>query len=130
MLRAGSHSRLRPSKYLRQSKGMSGFALASLLVVLPRIFSDHIVLQRASAVPVWGKAGPGEVVTVKLEGDDCSRRCSAIRPARTDGETLMMVQCSYSYRRRRRCAAKKGTAARQSSATDGSGTTVMVTLSR
>jgi sialate O-acetylesterase len=33
---------------------------------LPALFSDHAVLQRASAVPVWGKAAPGEAVQVSL----------------------------------------------------------------
>ena len=33
-------------------------------VRLPHIFGDHMVLQRESAVPVWGWADPGETVTV------------------------------------------------------------------
>ena len=33
-------------------------------VKLPPIFSDHMVLQRDMAVPVWGTASPGEKVTV------------------------------------------------------------------
>lgn len=35
-------------------------------VVLPPIFSDRAVLQRSERVPVWGKAAPGEAVTVTL----------------------------------------------------------------
>ncbi len=33
---------------------------------LPAIFSEHMVLQRSAATPVWGKAGPGERVTLRL----------------------------------------------------------------
>jgi sialate O-acetylesterase len=37
-------------------------------IQLPHIFSDHMVLQKAAKVPVWGKAEPGESVTVSLAG--------------------------------------------------------------
>lgn len=39
---------------------------ASADVVLPSIFTSHLVLQRDMANPVWGKADPGEEVTVTL----------------------------------------------------------------
>jgi sialate O-acetylesterase len=39
-------------------------------VRLPRIFGDHMVLQRESEVLVWGFADPGEVVTVRGGWDD------------------------------------------------------------
>ena len=35
-------------------------------VMLPALFSDHAVLQKSERVPVWGKAAPGEAVTVTL----------------------------------------------------------------
>jgi sialate O-acetylesterase len=35
-------------------------------VTLPSLFSDHMVLSKGPAVPVWGKASPGEEVTVSL----------------------------------------------------------------
>jgi len=35
-------------------------------VSLPAIFSDHAVLQKSAHVPVWGRAEPGEKVTVTL----------------------------------------------------------------
>jgi sialate O-acetylesterase len=35
-------------------------------VKLPRIFGDHMVLQRDQAIPVWGWAGSKEKVTVQL----------------------------------------------------------------
>jgi sialate O-acetylesterase len=38
-------------------------------VRLPRIFSDHMVLQRGKPIQVWGWAAPGEKVSIQL-GDD------------------------------------------------------------
>jgi sialate O-acetylesterase len=37
-------------------------------VVLPGVFSEHMVLQRGAAVPIWGLADPGEHVTVEFLG--------------------------------------------------------------
>ncbi|VGO11899.1 hypothetical protein PDESU_00447 [Pontiella desulfatans] len=37
-------------------------------VVLPNLFSNHMVLQRNLPNPVWGKADPGERVTVEFAG--------------------------------------------------------------
>ncbi len=37
-------------------------------ITLPAIFSDHAVLARHNAVPVFGKAAPGEKITVKIAG--------------------------------------------------------------
>ena len=37
-------------------------------VTLPAVFSDHMVLQRDAAVPVWGWAEPGEQVAVTIAG--------------------------------------------------------------
>ena len=37
-------------------------------VYLPVIFSDHMILQRAAAVPVWGRADAGENVAVTFAG--------------------------------------------------------------
>lgn len=44
------------------------YAAAQADVSLPTIFSDHMVLQRDIAVPVWGWADPGEQVTVSISG--------------------------------------------------------------
>jgi sialate O-acetylesterase len=57
------------------------FPLTSLVVIglgtvlpaqgtleLPTVFSDHMVLQRDVAIPVWGLAVPGSEVTVTLAG--------------------------------------------------------------
>ena len=43
-------------------------ASASAELMVPAIFSDHMVLQREMPVPVWGKAAPGEKVTVTFKG--------------------------------------------------------------
>jgi sialate O-acetylesterase len=45
----------------------AGFAHAN--VTMPAIFGDHMVLQRDTAVPLWGTADPGESVTVTAGGD-------------------------------------------------------------
>lgn len=39
-------------------------------VQLPAIFTSHMVLQRDQANPVWGKAAPGEDVTVSIAGQE------------------------------------------------------------
>jgi len=41
-------------------------------VKLPALFSEHAVLQKSAQVPVWGKADPGEQVTVSLGGQSVS----------------------------------------------------------
>jgi len=42
--------------------------MASADVSLPKLFTDHAVLQRGVEVPVWGWAAPGEEVTVSIAG--------------------------------------------------------------
>ncbi len=41
-------------------------------VTLPRVFSDNMVLQRDKPLPVWGKASPGEKVSVVFAGQEKS----------------------------------------------------------
>ncbi len=41
-------------------------------VKMPAIFSDNMVLQQGVAAPVWGKADPGEKVTVSFGGSEVS----------------------------------------------------------
>src|SRR5258705_9094823 len=36
-------------------------------VKLHPLFTDHMVLQRATSIPVWGTADPGETVSVRLQ---------------------------------------------------------------
>lgn len=48
---------------------LTAFLLAGAVradVTVPAIFSSHAVLQKAEKVPVWGKAAPGEIVTVSI----------------------------------------------------------------
>jgi sialate O-acetylesterase len=35
-------------------------------VKMPSIFGDHMVLQQEAALPVWGTADAGEIVTVTV----------------------------------------------------------------
>jgi sialate O-acetylesterase len=49
---------------------MPTWALAE--VTLPSIFADHMVLQRNTPVPVWGKAARGEQVTIAIAGQSIS----------------------------------------------------------
>ena len=37
-------------------------------VTMPRVFGDNMVLQQGQPVPVWGKAAPGEKVSVSFAG--------------------------------------------------------------
>ena len=43
---------------------------AGAAVKLPNVFSDHMVLKRDMAVPIWGTATPGEKVTVKFRNQE------------------------------------------------------------
>ena len=56
-----------------------GFAphLAHAEVKLPALFSDHLVLQQDTTVPVWGWAAPGEEVTVSIKGQKQSTKADA-----------------------------------------------------
>ena len=51
---------------------LAGAALLSTAaqadVTLPPQFSDHMVLQRNTATPIWGMAAPGEAVSVSFAG--------------------------------------------------------------
>ncbi len=46
----------------------TGLIPCSADVKTPAVFSDHMVLQAGRLVPVWGKADPGETVTVSIAG--------------------------------------------------------------
>jgi sialate O-acetylesterase len=72
-------------------------ALVSCLFLLPSaaasaevkpspLFSDHVVLQRGMAVPVWGTADPGETIKVTLNGHSRSTRAGA------DGKWLVRLR--------------------------------------
>lgn len=53
-------------------------------VVLPALFSNHAVLQSAAKVPVWGKADPGEPVSVKLGAASATTTADASGKWRVD----------------------------------------------
>jgi len=59
-------------------------------VRLPSIFSDHLVLKKSAKVPIWGRAEPGEKVTVTLEGQ------SARATAGPDGKWTTALDLSAS----------------------------------
>ncbi len=46
-------------------------------VKLPAIISDHMVLEKAAKVPIWGKAAPGEAVKVTLNGQTAKATADA-----------------------------------------------------
>src|SRR5579871_6376766 len=46
-------------------------------VRLPKILSDHMVLQRDTAVPIWGWSSPGEEVNVTLAGQTKTTKAGA-----------------------------------------------------
>jgi hypothetical protein len=46
-------------------------------IKMPKIISDHMVLQRGVAVPVWGWADPGEEVIVRIAGQSKTTRADA-----------------------------------------------------
>lgn len=58
------HSTLLPLLFLSTLLPLSARADLSLCP----LFSDHAVLQQGRAVPVWGRAAPGERVTVSFRG--------------------------------------------------------------
>jgi len=67
-------------------------------VSLPSVFGSHMVLQRDMADKVWGKADPGEAVTVKLAGqekaataDDAGKWSVNLDPMPAGGPHVMTV---------------------------------------
>lgn len=71
---------------MRKKSIFTGFAAAALAVFcaqtawclsLPKVFGDNMVLQQGRKVPVWGKAAPGEKVTVSFAGRKASAAAGA-----------------------------------------------------
>jgi sialate O-acetylesterase len=54
-----------------------GAAPASAAIKLAGLFADHMVLQRETAVPVWGTATAGDTVTVAFAGQTKSTTADA-----------------------------------------------------
>jgi len=67
--------------------GLATLAISSSLlaaVSLPPIISDHMVLKRGGAVPIWGNADPAEEVVVSMNGQTVK--------ARADGDGQWRVE--------------------------------------
>ena len=54
-----------------------GAGRAFAAVTMPHVFGDNMVLQRGQKVPVWGKADPGEQVTVAFAGQSVTTKADA-----------------------------------------------------
>jgi sialate O-acetylesterase len=64
-----STSFLKRRHWLGLAAIISGFTLAGPAAVrLPKVFSDHMVLQQGKPLQVWGWAAAGEPVTVEIAG--------------------------------------------------------------
>ena len=61
-------------------------------VRLPKIFGNHMVLQRGMKLPVWGWAGAGESVTVKLTGKELDLKVDTTVDGGGDGR----LSCRFS----------------------------------
>ncbi|MEI6322893.1 MAG: sialate O-acetylesterase [bacterium] len=57
-------------------------------VTMPAIFGDHMVLQQSVTLPVWGKANPGEKVTVTVGSSTASATAGADGKWRVDIQPL------------------------------------------
>lgn len=67
-------------------------------VTVPNIFGDHMVVQAGQAVPVWGKADPGEKVTVWLGGRSasttaacCGKWMVKVPPVKAEGAVELTI---------------------------------------
>jgi sialate O-acetylesterase len=68
-------------------------------VTLPALFSDHMVVQRNLPVHVWGRATPGEAVSVTFQGATASATADSIGswsvylpPVAAGGPFMLTVQ--------------------------------------
>ncbi|MEJ6779866.1 MAG: sialate O-acetylesterase [Akkermansiaceae bacterium] len=72
---------------------LSALPIESKIVVNP-LFSDHMVLQRDMAAPIWGQANPGETVTVEYlppEGSEIAKQ-KATTITNQDGEWTLTLK--------------------------------------
>ena len=67
-------------------------------VKLPHVFGDNMVLQRGQKVPVWGKADPGETVTVSFAGQTVSATADAQGAWRVDLKPLKADVAGAAFR--------------------------------
>ena len=73
-------------------------ATISATVTLPSVLSDGVVLQREQPIKIWGKALPGEQVTVKLKSskaktvaDDSGKWSVTLSPLKAGGPYVLTV---------------------------------------
>lgn len=71
---------------------------ASAEIRLPRVFSDHAVLQRNQPIRLWGWSDPGEKITVQIHGQTISTVAAAdgtwnvsLRPEEAGGPFTLKV---------------------------------------
>lgn len=71
---------------------------AQAAIELPKIFTDNMVLQQNLPIAVWGRAAPGESVTVRLGSNSETTKADAggkwrvaLRPMKADGKTLTLT---------------------------------------
>ena len=67
-------------------------------VKLPHVFGDNMVLQHGQKVPVWGKADPGETVTVSFAGQTVSATADAKGAWRVDLKPLEVNATGAAFR--------------------------------
>ncbi len=58
--------------------GFFGLEMSQAEVTLPAIFGDHMVLQQEATLPVWGKADPGEQVSIRLAARHAQTRADGL----------------------------------------------------
>ena len=71
-------SRLKIPSWLKVAlviAGSTSFAKAD--IKLPAIFSNHMILEKAAKVPIWGKADLAEEITVTFAGQTSKAKASA-----------------------------------------------------
>ena len=68
-------------------------------VTLPKVISDHMVLQQGVPVRIWGKANPGEAVTVKFQGQSLATKANAsgkweayLAPLKAGSEGVLRIE--------------------------------------
>lgn len=80
------------------------FFCARADVALPALFSDNMVLQRDLPIHIWGKAAPGESVSVALRGDTRSTTANAIRAKIVPVSSRALNQMKRAFQQRTRAA--------------------------
>lgn len=90
-------------RYIQSATLISALLFLNVLaadagVKLPSIFSDNMVLQQKREIPVWGKADPGEMVTVTIRNQKESTIAGAdgkwivkLKPIQADTNPLKMT---------------------------------------